>query len=99
MDYKLIEYDGNSPDFIGRERKRYAVMQAQEAFESSNKLEDELAYFDAMVDFLLEYVEAPREELEGLSLNDLMALYMEVIGHVLNKESADPKDFENTEDG
>ena len=99
MDYKIKKFDADSPGFLVRERKRLAVVQLGEAYKNSNSLEDEVAYFEAMIEFLAERVEAPRDELEGLSANDIMNLFVKVMADVADIEEPDPKELENSGGG
>lgn len=99
MDYKIIEFDADSPGFLAREKKRLAVVRLGEQYRNSNKLEDEVAYFEAMIDFLTDRVDAPRDELEGLSANDIMKLFVKVMAKVADIEEPDPKALDNSAGG
>lgn len=94
--YKLNEFDANSPGFIGRERKRLDVFHAGQKYQDSTTLADQVEYYDALVAFLGDYVVAPIEELEKLSLNDLSELHNRVLKHITEKEEPDPKDSGST---
>lgn len=95
---KIKKFDNDSPGFIGRERKRYRVLEAGKEYEANNGLAEELAYFEALVEFLCEYVDAKREAIEELSLNALMELYTKVVETVVRQEP-DPKASASSGDG
>ena len=95
----IIKFDADSPGFLAREKKRLAVVEAGKAYKDSNLLKDEVAYFEAIVDFLEDRVDAPREDLEGLSANEIMNLFVKVMAEVSGIEEPDPNALESLEGG
>ena len=96
---KIKQFDLNSAGFIKRERKRLAKIEAGQTFFNSNKLEDQVNYFDALVEFLSEYVDASIDEIEEFSLKELTELDAKVTEMITGKETPDPKKSGSSGDG